>query len=365
MVIFRYLAKEVALTLIALTCILLLIFLSNQFVQYLTRAAAGQIPVNVVFNLMLLEIPNLIALLLPLGFFIALLVVLGRLYSESEMVVLEACGFSQAQLCKMTLVMAIVVALIGGGLSLWVSPIVSEKRDYLITGGGASAAIQAIREGRFESQGGGQRVLYIEGKSRDQKHVERVFLAELASEPDDGQPGVWDIVVAKRGYVEPEMDLGAESIILEDGRQYEGLPGQADFRIVKFDRYQARFPMAAPYIRKEQQAMPTHELLPFNNPDLEKAAEIQWRLSVPLMALVLGLLAIPISRVKPRQGKYARLLPAILLYVLYANMMFIGRDWLSQGKIPAVLGLWWLHALMVLLAVILLMFPYLRRRFRR
>lgn len=361
MVIFRYFAKEVLLTLIALTCILLLIFLSNQFVGYITRAAAGQFPIGVVFQLLLLEMPNLVGLLLPLGFFVALLVSLGRLYSESEMTVLQACGFSQVQVLKMSLIMALAVALIAGVLALWVSPIVSKYRDYVITSVGASAIVQAIREGRFESQGRGERVLYVENKSRDQRHVERVFIAELANRGEDAQQSQWNIVVAKVGRLDQDIEQGVEHIVLQDGMQYEGVAGQQDFRIVQFDQYQARLPTATPYIRKEQQAMPTHELWPINNPDLDKAAEIQWRLSVPVMALVLGLLAVPLSRVKPRKGKYERLLPGILIYVLYANMMFITRDWLSHGKIPVVLGLWWLHALVVLLALFLFSYPYLKR----
>jgi lipopolysaccharide export system permease protein len=360
-IIFRYFAKEIFQTLVALTCILMLIFLSNQLVQYITRAASGQIPVDLVFNLLLLEIPVLISLLLPLGFFIAVLISYGRLYAESEMVVLSACGFSQKQLLSMTMLMSIIVASVAFMLALWVNPIVSKERDFLLTGSSVSAIIQAIRPGHFEGQAGGQQVLYVEGKSRDQTSARNLFLARLSPNQDDPGHPQWEVVVADNGYVDESVQENVDRIVLEQGHEYKGNPGEGNYQVVNFDRYMTRLHESQPHIRREQQAMPTGELWKqrHNNPAV--AAELQWRISVPLMTFALAFLAVPISRVSPRRGKYGKLLPAILIYVVYANMMFFVRDWIAKGTISPILGVWWLHASILILGLVLFGLPKLKR----
>lgn len=362
MIIFRYLTKEVLVTLAALTCILLLIILSNQLVQLLKRAAAGQIPVDIVIRMVLMEIPNLIGLLMPLGLFMALLIAYGRLYVDNEMVVLAACGFSQSRLLVMTMMLAVLVALIVGTLVMFVNPIISKHRDYLLTGLSATTILKGILPGRFELLGGKGRVIYVAEKYRDQVQTGQVFIAEKSS-TDTKETGVksWDVLMAENAYVEQDIDSDSEQIVLKNGYQYMGAPGEQNYRIVKFDTYYARVPQQAPYIRKVQMAMPMSQLWPINNPDHAKAAEIQWRLSAPLMTVVLALLAVPMSRVQPRQGKYAKLLPSILIYIVYANMIFVTKDWIAAGKVSSFMGMWWLHGLVLSLAIILLLLPYWRR----
>ncbi|NKB46652.1 MAG: LPS export ABC transporter permease LptF [Legionellales bacterium] len=351
MVITRYLVKEVSITLSALVFILMLIFMSNQFVQYLSRAAAGHLPGTLVIQLLLLETPTMLALLLPLAFYLAVLIAYGRLYAEQEMTVLNACGYSRTQLLQVTMAMALVLSLIVGAVVLWASPLISKQRDFLYTGGGASNLIQLIAPGRFQTMASGKQVLYVEQKSRGARpQAEQIFLA-LRNDQATQQPGMmgWDLVTASHSYLTRDEATGEEFLVLEKGQQYIGVPGEKNFRVIEFATYQARLPESKPYIRRVYQAMSTRQLWPPNNSDPAKAAELQWRLSAPLMMLVLGFIATPLSRVKPRQGKYAKLLPAIILYILYANVLFMGRDWVAKGVIPTWLGLWWLHGLLIVL----------------
>lgn len=355
MIIFRYLTREICLTLAALVSILLVIFLSNQFVRYLARMAGGQMPGAVVFQLLMLEMPNLLGLLLPLALFIAILLAYGRLYAENEMTVLSACGFSQKQLLTVTMIVASLVTVIVAGVALWLGPIIAKDRDYLLTSGGAAVMIETIVPGRFRYIPGGNKVFYVEKMTRDHAQSEFVFLAERRKQEGVGLPG-WDIVVAKRGYFIKENAssevAGSESLVLEQGRQYQGAPGKK-YQIVKFDKYTARLPQGQPRVRYEENVLPTSKLWPINNTDIIKAAELQWRLSVPLMTLLLAFLAVPLSRVKPRQGKYAKLLPSILIFMVYANMIFVARDWVRAGKVSTIIGVWWVHGLVLLLALCL------------
>jgi len=349
--IFRYLAKEVFITLVALTTILLLIFMSNQFVHYLNRAVSGQIPVMFVMKLMMLELPNLMGLLLPLGFYVALLIAYGRLYAESEMTVLQACGYGPAQLLKHSFIMAIVVAILVTMIMMWASPLIAIERAKILRTSGVQTLIQTIVPGHFREVAGGRQVFYVEKMNTAHTQAKNVFLARLAEKEGKQQ---WDVLWAQKAFAETDEKTFEEYVIFENGKAYEGVPGHADYQVAEFKRYQARLPHPIMAVKSDVRTANTASLWPLNNPDRQKAAELQWRLSVPLMVLTLTLVAVPLSRVNPRAGKYAKLLPAIVLYIIYANFMFIIRDWLIAGKIPVWLGVWWLHLAVALLGLLLI-----------
>ncbi len=351
MLIFRYLAKEVFVTLASLTTILLLIFLSNQFVSYLNRAASGKIPTVLLMKLMMLELPTLVGLLLPLGFYMALLVAYGRLYAESEMTVLQACGYGPRQLLGHSVIMATVVALVVMVIMLWVSPLIAIERIKLLETKGIQTLIQLIVPGHFRDISGGRQVYYVASMSPDHKKAKHVFLARLVEKEGYAQ---WNVLWADAAYAETEPGTYEDYVILQDGKEYEGRPGHADYQIAEFERYKARLPHPTLDLSRDIRMSSTEDLWPLNNPDLNKAAELQWRLSVPLMVLTLTLVGVPLSRVNARVGKYAKLLPAIVLYIIYANFMFIARDWLIAGKIPVWLGMWWLHLAVALLGLLLI-----------
>lgn len=351
MLIFRYLAKEVFVTLAALTAILLLIFMSNQFVSYLHRAASGNIPGVIIMKLMMLELPTLIGLLLPLGFYVALLVAYGRLYADSEMTVMRACGYSVNQLLKHSMVMGLVVALTVMVIMIWASPVIAVERAKLLRSSGIQTLIQTIMPGRFHAVAGGKEIFYVESMTRDHSEAEQVFLARQVEKDKRMQ---WEIVRAEKAFAETDPETYEDYIVLKNGKAYEGHPGRKDYQIAEFKEYKARLPHPVVKIKEDIRTAKTETLLPFNNPDKAKAAELQWRISVPVMVLTLTLIAVPLSRVNPRSGKFARLLPAIVIYIIYANFMFVGRDAIRDGKIPVWLGMWWLHAMFLALGLFLI-----------
>ncbi|MEI6204791.1 MAG: LPS export ABC transporter permease LptF, partial [Enhydrobacter sp.] len=313
MLIFRYLAKEVCVTLVALTAILMLIFMSNQVVIYMNRAASGVIPGMLVMQLMLLELPNLLSLLLPLGFYVALLLAYGRLYAESEMTVLQACGYGQGKLLQHSLIMALVVALITTSMML-ASPWIAYKRAKLLQTTGVKTLIQTLLPGRFRALPGGNQVFYVESILPDHLQAKNIFFArqiQLAAVPQ------WDIIWAENARLTTDPHTHEDYVELMHGKKYLGQPGSSAYQIASFDSYKNRLPHPDQHVKNDPRTIKLADLWPLNNPDRIKAAELQWRLSVPLMVFVLTLVAVPLSRVNPRSGKYAKLLPAILLYILY------------------------------------------------
>lgn len=343
--IFRYLAKEVFVTLVALTSILLLIFMSNQVVIYLNRAASGIIPGMLVMKLMILELPNLLSLLLPLGFYFALLLAYGRLYAESEMTVLQACGFGYGSLLKYSLTMALVVAIITS-IMIGLNPVIAFKRAALLQTTGVQTLIQTIVPGRFCAMRGGQDVFYVESMNHEHTEAKNIFLARATS--INGKQK-WTVLWADKAHVKTDRKALEDYLILDHGKTYEGVPGQADYQISTFKQYQTRLPHPNVMVKNDIRTVSFTSLLPFNNKNLKKAAELQWRISIPLMVFPLTLVGLPLSRVNPRAGKYAKLLPSVVICVVYANFMFISRDWIAAGKIPIWLGMGWLHITVALL----------------
>ncbi len=351
MIIFRYLAKEVFITLVSLTAILMLIFLSNQFVQYLNRAASGNIPGMIIMKLMMLELPNLMGLLLPLGFFVALLLAYGRLYADSEMTVLRACGYGPNQLLKHSFIMASIVAIVVAVVMIWATPLIAVERAKLLRSTGIQTLIQTIMPGRFHAINGGQQVFYVQSMSRDHTKAEQVFLAKQSIKDSKIQ---WDVLWAEKAFAESDPKTAEDYVVFQEGKEYQGIPGQADFQVIDFEQYKARLPHPIVRLNDDIRTTKTANLWPLNNSDPAKAAELQWRLSIPLMVLTLTLVAVPLSRVSPRSGKFAKLLPAILFYILYANFMFVARDAVVSGKIPVWIGMWWLHIVVVIIGLLLI-----------
>ncbi len=350
MLIFRYLAKEVFITLAGLTAILLLIFMSNQLVSYLNRAALGQFPFMIIMKLMMLELPNLMSLLLPLGFYVALLVAYGRLYAESEMTVLQACGYGPSQLLKHSFAMASLVFVVVFIIIVWGSPLISTERARLFKTTGAQTLIQVISPGRFMAKG--QEVFYVESMNRDHTKAKNVFIARFKLVKNALQ---WELLSAEKAFVQDDPKSREDYLILQKGHAYQGVPGMANFQVAEFGQTNIRLPH--PQITEVENDLRTlsfANLLPFNNPDKGKAAELQWRLAVPIMVFILTLVAVPLSRINPREGKYARLLPAILVYIIYANFIFVAKGWISSGKIPWWIGIWWLHIAVALLGLLLI-----------
>lgn len=350
MILFRYLAKEVGMTLLALISILVLIFMSNQVMLYLNRAANGAIPGMLVVQLLLLELPNLLCLLLPLGFYFSLLVAYGRLYTDSEMVILQACGYSTRRLLMHTLCMAAVVATLIVGLTS-LTPMLAYQRMKLLQTTGVQTLIQTIIPGRFRSVMGDKYVFFVETMNAKHTKAEGIFVAKRV---DDAGKYAWDVITAKTATAQEDPQTGEAYLRLNEGNHYQGIPGRADFQIATFRQYEARLPHQQIVQNNDIRAMPFKQLLPWDNGNPKKMAELQWRISIPLMVFCLAIVGVPMSKVNPRSGKYAKLLPGVLLAFLYANFMFISRNWVAAAKIPVWLGMWWLHLAVIVLGALLL-----------
>lgn len=371
MIIFRYLTKEVFQALFAVTFVLLLIFLSNQFVRYLSYAASGKIPANILLQLIGLEIPYLLAVLLPLGLYLGILLVFGKLYADNELRVMQAYGLSMQKLIKIIGIFSFFMMIVVMALTFWVNPLIASQKDKLIAKGILTQNVfDTLMPGRFQLSGDDKRVIYVERVTRNHKQAQNIFVAEQKKKPDDAseiEGNSWAVLSAASGYQARDPVTHDRFVVATDGYRYEGVPGRLDYKIIQFKKYAIRIPNQELRSQRQlEEAVPTITLWKQYH-DSKNAAELQWRISLPLSLLILSMLAIPLSHIRPRQSRYAHLLPAILIYVLYVNLLFVARDWMEHQYLPAGFGMWWVHGLFLLLimTIMIIQSGVLRRRGKR
>ncbi len=350
MILARYLTREVMVTLSTVMAALLLVFLSQQVVRYLNYVAVGKIPVNILFTLVGFEIPYLAALLLPLALYLGVLMAFGRAYADREMVVMNLSGYGKRHLFQLISIFSLGVAIVVLFLMLWVNPVISTERQQLLEGQGeASHLLQTLMPGRFQASADGRQVIYAEQLSRDHQHAENVFIARADSQASDTSQANFTIVRARQGHQLWDEMTHSLFFVTTHGYRYDGSPGRNDYRLIQFQKYAVRIPDERVQISHLADEAMTSAALWQHYQDPKRAAELQWRLSIGFSALFLGLLAIPLSMMQVKYGRYQMLLPSILIYVIYINLLFVARRWLEQGKVPVGVGMWWVHALMLVL----------------
>ena len=361
MLIFRYLARDLLSSTFAVCTVLLLVILSGRFVKYLAQAAAGELDAGILLAVIGYRLPGFLELILPLAFFLGILLAYGRFYVQNEMTVMMACGMSQARLVAYTMVPSILVALFVAWLSLDVSPTGLRKAEALLTAQKERGELDGMTGHHFYPLQGGKGVTYAEEVS-EKGLMTDVFLAENNPEAKDGKQLV--LVVAETGRQHKSDPSQPGYLILEKGYRIQGVPGQANYQITHFEEYGQRLSKSKKRGRRAKADTLTTEELLKSNKNTHVAA-LQWRFSVPILVLVVTLIAIPLSKTNPRQGRFARMLPAVLLYVIYLVVLNAARGAVEDGRISTALGLWWVHALFLFIALLLLLIPVVRQKVRQ
>lgn len=352
MILSRYFSREILLTFSAVCLVLVVIALSNKFVVFLSRAATGELPLALVLKVVGLHIPELVSMIMPLACFIAILLAHGRMHADNEITILQASGFDWFNLTRITLQVAVFIFFIDVLLTVWIVPMTTEYKERALAEGETVGMIQAITPGRFQMINDGRMVFYVEDVHSKTKEMSEVFIAEQPlSEPSSLDE--WSLVTAQTANFNKVDAQGNHFLVLNQGQRYTGTPGEADYTVVTFDEYGREIKREVDPVPTYQRLKPSSEL--FQSKLLGDIAELQWRLSIPLSTLILALLAVPLARVRPRQGRFAKFLPGVLLYIVYYNLMTVSRRWLAIGVIPPSVGIWGIHFVMLCLGMGLLL----------
>jgi lipopolysaccharide export system permease protein len=337
----RALRRELMSTAGAVFTTLLSVTLTVMLIKILGQAARGEASSQDVLALMGFQVLNYMPVMLILTGFIAVLLVLTRSYQDTEMVVWFASGLSLMRWIGPVLRFGWPIILLTAILSFAATPWANRQSMQFRERFEKREDIARVSPGIFQESATANRIFFVEGISGDAGKVKNIFVNTLL---DGGN----SIVVAAAGEMEVDRD-GEKIVIMSKGRRYDGTPGQPDFQMLEFERYgllvsgQSRVVSGDRSVR----ALQTWELL--HQDDGFGRAELLWRLALPLMALTLMLLAIPLSFVNPRAGRSVGLLMAVLLFVLYSNTVSIFQAAVMQNRLSFMLGWWPVHLAMALL----------------
>ncbi|MBB6054347.1 LPS export ABC transporter permease LptF [Tolumonas osonensis] len=345
MIVFRYIFKETLKTQLSILLILMLIFTSQQFIRILAKAADGSVPTSLIGQMMLLNIPYMGLLLLPISLFIAILFAHGRLYADSEITVLRATGVGPSYIMKISMVLALLTTVVAAANTLWLAPTAREMQSQLLDAAKADPLSIPLESGRFLSLDGGQLTAYVEDVQESGRKLQRIFLLQRSPDPAEAA-----IIVAAEGHLTTDAQ-GTPWVTLSDGKRYAGTPPSTKFSIANFSEYRAQLQRKdiEPSNRKAA-AIPSARL--YHGTTNKEIAEWQWRIALPLSIPVLTLIAVPLASVNPRQGRYAKLLPAVMLYLSYFLLLSAGQSAIERGQLPATPGLYIIPAIFALLFAI-------------
>jgi lipopolysaccharide export system permease protein len=344
MIFHRALLREFAQLATAVFLSLFLIAITTRLVRLLGQAAGGKIPTDAVVAFLGFFALNALPVLLSLTLFVTVLLTLTRSYRDSEMVIWFSAGLSLAAWVRPVLAFALPLVALIATLSMVIAPWAVRMSEQYRSQVDARDDVARDDPGVFGESRSRDRVFFVESAGAASGEVRNVFINSV-------QHGRNGVMFSRKGLMETAPN-GDRFIVMLDGRRYEGVPGEADYRVMEFERYEARVESTA-----SEEPVPTHKSLStpalLQNPSDANRGELVWRVGIPLSALILALLAIPMSFVNPRAGRSVNLLFALLAYLVYQNLISVSQARVAQGRLDFSMGWWLVHAAVLVVLIVL------------
>ncbi len=342
----RYLLLEIFKSSAATTLILFVILMSNTLGRLLSDVSAGELPSAALFPVLLGQSVQIFSFLLPLGFFLGVIFAFGQLYKDHELVVLHACGFGYKQLYATLLWVLIPFFLITLYSGVWLSASALRSAKQIVDEKNHVNEFQQLKVGQFNLSKDKKNVFFMQSMSDDKLEIEKVIITQKNSQIDA-------IETAQRGRNKLDPKTGDLFLEVGPGMRYENRPGLLDYKVIQFARHGILLERNKRQVSRLHKTEKTPAELLASQSRYEQV-EFYWRLNPAFSLLVLGVLAIPLSWIAPRQGKYGKVGLALLSFILYQNLLGFSREALERGSLPMWLNFWWVHLLFLVLALLLL-----------
>ncbi|WP_406564535.1 LPS export ABC transporter permease LptF [Acinetobacter qingfengensis] len=322
-----------------MVALLTLIMMGGRLIKYFGVAAQGRLDVGILFSIMGYRLPEFLTLILPLGFFIGLMLVFGRLYVDHEMAVLNGSGISRAQLAGKLIPLTLVILIVQAVLMMFVSPWGNYKFDQLTTAQAVRSGFDLVRPKEFISSG--PYTIYAGDLSEDRRSLKDIFFYQKAKQA--GKPDV--IIVAQEAHRVVSENDHANVVDLYKGRRYSFIPGQPKYLQAEFETYRLRLESSDQQDMAAQrlESMTMLQLWQKHDHNPVISSELGWRIFGPFVIVLALLLASPLSEVSPRQGRYYRLFPAVMIFASLIVAMMAVKTRMSKGE----LGLWAYPAILI------------------
>jgi lipopolysaccharide export system permease protein len=340
----RALRRDLLSTAGAVFTTLFSITITIMLIRILGQAAGGKVASSDVVALIGFSTLNYLPVILNLTGFISVLLAVTRSYQDSEMVVWFASGLSLARWVKPVLLFGLPIMIMTTLLSFYLTPWANQQNAEYKKRYANREDIARVSPGKFQESSSGNRVFFVEGVSGDATRVKNVFVSGMRNGKDS-------VVVAKEGTIEFDKD-GNKFLVLHQVRRYDGVPNQSDFQLMEFERYGLLVSSESKAVVGDTSAsgLTTRELI--ENRNNFNDGELVWRISLPLMGILLMLLAIPLSFVNPRGGRSINLLIALFLFVFYSNTLSFMQSMVVQSRSTLALAWWPVHLVALLVVIV-------------
>jgi lipopolysaccharide export system permease protein len=335
-VVCRQALRELAWTFLVTSVVLLLVGVAGRFLGYLQDAALGRYTADAVLAMIALRVPEYCALTLPLSLYLSCVFVVSRAHADHETTVLWAAGASPLRYYGWFAAAAVLVGTVVAAMSMVLSPAAAVRFETLVAAERMRQAFAAMTPNEFHRERGAHAVTYAEDVAPDSHTLLRVFIATR----DDAGRDV--VVVADRGtqVVSPSSD--SRFLRLESGRRYEGTAGSGSVRVVEFRTLSQRLETGGGRVSPQGEAATPTQVLDPSTPGA--AAELHWRIALPIMCVLGVFVAVGIARVAPGEGRFARLPRALVVFFLYYVALLANRSALAAADLPPAFGFWSVHA---------------------
>ncbi len=343
-IITRYLTIEILKGSAATVLILFIILMSNALGRVLADIADGDIPQQALWPVLLSQSVNIFSLLLPIGFFFGIVFSFGRLYKDHEIVVMNACGMGYGHFYKPVILILAPLVLLSAYSSIWLNAQVQRTVENIVEQEKDVQEFARFKPGQFNQSKNGEHVFYMQSLSEDKQQLNNIIISQTKR---DGT--VFE--TAKSGRQKTDEETGNVFLIVGPGERYEGESGQKDYKIIEFEQHGILIEKKKKGPRQQigEEEKPPQEL--WRSSRIADRVELRWRISIPVILVVLALLAVPLSYIAPRQGRYGKIGMALLIYIVYLNLMAYTRAQLEAESLPLAFGFWWVHLIFIIFTI--------------
>jgi lipopolysaccharide export system permease protein len=341
-----YLAREIFKTSTATVLVLYVIFISNALGRVLADVADGDVSLQALWAVMLSQSINILSMLLPIGVFFSIIFTFGRMYKDHEIVVMNACGLGYRDFYKPVAIVLLPMFLLSGYVSLVLNAQMRGQALAAIDRGADQNEFRLIKPGQFNQARGGDTVFYMESLSEDKLELQEIILSETS-------PDTTIMEIAKSGRQKIYEASGDLFLVLGPGQRVEGMAGQKDFRFLDYEQHGILIEKKNKPTGKVHSVQKTVAAL-WSSRRMSDRVELQWRIAIPIVLFTLAIVAVPLAHMSPRQGRYGKVGYALVIYLVYMNLIVTTRAQLEAGTLPMVVNFWWVHLVFIAFAAVLL-----------
>ena len=345
----KYIAKELLTVFMSVYFVLLIIVLSTEIVHLLSWVSQGIIPVTAFLAYLMNSLFEFSVILIPLSLLMGILLAFGRLYSDSEMAAIMSAGIGPMKWYRPLMLIAVPATLLLFVLLAYVQPIISYQRALLAAEILSQSQLDTLLVGQFNRASKDGAVLFLESEHADNNKLNNNQINNVFFQQHRENTSYVDLAENTSSFYNED---GRRYMMMRNGTHYVGNAGEAGFKIIKYKDYGIHIDRKQIKAHQSVKSKNISELWQSENP--EEQAELQWRFTIPLATIIVAFMALPLSHANPRSGRYSKLAAALILYLLYSNLLGVGKTWIVQEKVPVWVGTWWVHIIAIVITFVLL-----------